>query len=177
MKMCLSATYLQLRITSPLKLIRRYVHSLPMIPRPCPNLFRIQFDAEFDYHFISAHPNKELVFNHKPTRTLIQADLIFNLPATEQFSRTDADPSTGLLTKLFTTVNNTRGQATGQRRFIWYIGSRPDRPGFNRSVAKIREWDFDRIIPCHGDVIETGGKGIFDTVMAWHLTNTTQTST
>jgi len=36
-------------------------------------------------------------------------------------------------------------------------------------VNKVSKWDFDRIIPCHGDVIESGGKGIFDKVMAWHL--------
>lgn len=127
-----------------------------------------QFDAEFDYEFVHAHPNKEIVFNHKPTRTMIQADLIFNLPGTEQFSRTGDDPSTGLLTKLFSYFNNTAGEAIGQRRFLWFI-SRRDRPGYNQSIAKINKWDFDRMIPCHGDVIETGAKGIFETVMAWHL--------
>ena len=29
--------------------------------------------------------------------------------------------------------------------------------------------NLDKIIPCHGDVIETGGKGIFDKIMQWHL--------
>lgn len=58
---------------------------------------------------------------------------------------------------------------TGHKRFLWYAMSKADRPSFNKSVAKISTWDFDRIIPCHGDVIETGGKGIYDTVMAWHL--------
>jgi hypothetical protein len=30
-------------------------------------------------------------------------------------------------------------------------------------------WDFDRIIPCHGDVIETGGKAKWDKVYDWYL--------
>lgn len=57
----------------------------------------------------------------------------------------------------------------GQRRFIWWAISSGDRTGFNKSIAKINGWDFDRIVPCHGDVIESGGKGIFQKVMKWHL--------
>lgn len=26
------------------------------------------------------------------------------------------------------------------------------------AAKKVSAWDFDRVIPCHGDVIETGGK-------------------
>ncbi|OCK82902.1 hypothetical protein K432DRAFT_380006 [Lepidopterella palustris CBS 459.81] len=128
-----------------------------------------EFDSEFEYEYVSAHPNKELVFNHKPTRTLIEADLVFNLPATEQFSKSGVSGTTGFLTKLFSALNNTSGAAMGQRRFIWYAISGKDRKGFNGSIAEIDKWDFDRIIPCHGDVIETGGKGIFHKIMAWHL--------
>jgi hypothetical protein len=36
-------------------------------------------------------------------------------------------------------------------------------------MAKIDKWDFDRIVGCHGDVIESNGKGIFRHIMAWHL--------
>lgn len=128
-----------------------------------------EFDSEFEYTYIPSHPNKELVFNHKPTRTLIEADLLFNLPATEQFSKTGESPTSGFWTKLFTSFNNTNGAATGQKRFIWYAISSGDRKGLSASVTQIDKWDFDRIIPCHGDVIETGGKGIFQKVMGWHL--------
>ncbi|EON64500.1 hypothetical protein W97_03732 [Coniosporium apollinis CBS 100218] len=128
------------------------------------------FDSEFSYEFVSAHANKELVFCHRPTRTLIEADLLFNLPATEQFSRVPgADATSGILTRLMAAVNHTRGEAMGQRRFIWWAISSGDRTGFNKSIAKINGWDFDRIVPCHGDVIESGGKGIFQKVMRWHL--------
>ena len=128
-----------------------------------------EFDAEFDYEFVSAHMNKELAFFHKPTKTLIQADLLFNLPATEQYSKSNDSPTTGCFTKLFMSLNNTQGPALGQKRFIWYAMSSSDRPGYNKSIAKINGWDFDTIIPCHGDVIESGGKGIFQKVFEWHL--------
>lgn len=127
------------------------------------------FDAEFDVEYVHAHANQEIVFNHKPSRTLIEADLIFNLPATEQMSRTGEPANTGLLTRLFTGINNTAGSAIWQKRFIWHAISSGDRTAFSTSVSKIAKWDFDRIIPCHGDVIETGGKGIYEKIMQWHL--------
>ncbi|KAB2574727.1 Glutamyl-trna amidotransferase subunit a protein [Lasiodiplodia theobromae] len=127
-----------------------------------------EFDAEFEYEYVHAHANKEIVFNHKPTKTLIQADLIFNMPATEQHSRLgDAQP--GFLTKFFSLFTNLQGEAIGHRRFLWYMASKPDRAAFNESVARINSWDFERMIPCHGDVIEKEGKTAFQKVMKWHL--------
>jgi len=128
-----------------------------------------EFDAEFDVEYFGGHMNKELVFLHKPSKTLIQADLLFNLPATEQFSKAGGDATSGILTKLFSALQNTRGTAIGQKRLLWWGVSSGNRPDFNKSVAKVDTWDFDRIIPCHGDVIETGGKGIFQKVFGWHL--------
>lgn len=127
-----------------------------------------EFDADFDYEYVHAHGNKELVFNHRKSGTLIEADLLFNLPAMEQFSKTQVDPTTGLLTKLFNALQHTRGSAIAQKRVLWY-GLASPRPAFNESMTKIHGWNFDRIIPCHGDVIETGGKGIFEKIMEWHL--------
>lgn len=126
------------------------------------------FDREFDVEYVNGHLNKELVFNHKPTKTLIQADLIFNLPAYEQFSKSGQHPETGFLNKLVAGLTSTKGTAIWQKRFIWYVAAK-DRPAVNQSVSRIARWDFNRIIPCHGDVIETGGKGIFQKMFEWHL--------
>jgi hypothetical protein len=126
-----------------------------------------EFDKEFDYEYIHSHQNKELVFLHKPSRTMIEADFIFNLPATEQYSKTGTDGTSGILTKLFGLIMNTRGNAIGQQRFLWYAAGGKDRKGFAQSVNVINRWDFDRIIPCHGDVIETGGKNVFTNVTKW----------
>jgi hypothetical protein len=128
-----------------------------------------EFDAEFDYEYVDGHMSNELVFLYKPEKTLIEADLMFNLPATEQCSKTGQPANAGFLTKLFIALNGTSGAAMGQRRLIWYGPSAKNRPSFNASMVNINKWDFDRIIPCHGDVIETGGKGIFQKIMAWHL--------
>jgi len=127
------------------------------------------FDADFEYEYVHGHASRELVFNYKPEKTLIEADLMFNLPATEQYSRAGKDGTSAILTKIFTSINTTTGSAIWQRRFIWYAASSKDRPAFNRSMARIEKWDFDRIIPTHGDVIETGGKSIFRKIFEWHL--------
>ena len=127
------------------------------------------FHKDFDVEYVGAHANRELTFLHKPDRTLIQADLIFNLPAREQYSRSTENPTQGVWTRLFIAVFNAQGHAMAQRRFLWYVASKPDRRSFAESVKRIDGWDFDRIIPCHGDVVESGAKGLFRKVMAWHL--------
>ncbi|KAE9971433.1 hypothetical protein EG327_009867 [Venturia inaequalis] len=131
-----------------------------------------EFDADFEYEYVDAHVNKEIVFNYKPDRTLIEADLLFNLPATEQYSKTPVDTNKGFLTRLFAALQGTGGKALAQQRMIWYGTSAGDRRGFAKSMQVIRAWDFDRLVPCHGDVIETGAKGIFEKIMAWHLGKT-----
>ncbi|KIV94104.1 hypothetical protein PV10_05259 [Exophiala mesophila] len=126
-----------------------------------------EFDQEFSTEFFHSHVNKELVFLHKPTKTMIEADLLFNLPATEQYSKTGLDPRSGFLTKLFVGIQNTKGNMTWQKRFLWYGASSKDRAGFTESVKRINTWDYDRIIPCHGEVIETGGKATMNTATEW----------
>ncbi|RMZ89300.1 hypothetical protein DV736_g3461, partial [Chaetothyriales sp. CBS 134916] len=32
---------------------------------------------------------------------------------------------------------------------------------------RVAKWDYDRIIPCHGEVIEAGGKKIVDELGDW----------
>lgn len=128
-----------------------------------------EFDAEFDWEYVHAHANKEIVFHHRPTRTLIEADYMFNSPSTEQFSKTGVDPTSGILTKIFGALTSTQGKALAQQRMIWWGTSAMDRSAFAKSTARIDKWDFDRLIPCHGDVIETGAKDIFRKVLRWHL--------
>ena len=128
-----------------------------------------EFDRDFEYEYVDAHPNKELVFFHKPSKTVIEADLLFNLPATEQYSKSGIDATTGIFTRLFAGVQNTKGNATWQKRLLWYAFSSSDREGFNKSVKRINSWGFENVVPCHGDTIVGGGKGIFEKVFEWHL--------
>jgi len=126
------------------------------------------FLAEFDVEFFDGHTNQEIVLLHKPTSTMIEADLIFNTPSYEQFSKTGVDANTGFFTKLFQAMFTTL-HGTSQQRFIWYFISK-DKPSFNKSIKRVNDtWQFNRIIPCHGEVIETGGKDVFKKLFAWHI--------
>lgn len=79
-----------------------------------------EFDEEFDACYVPGHANRELVFCFKREKTLVEADLLFNLPATEQYSKGGGNPHQGLLTRLMCGINGTSGGAAKwQQRFIW----------------------------------------------------------
>lgn len=128
-----------------------------------------EFDNEFDVQYIDSMDSHEIVLLHKPTRTVIEADLLFNVPATEQFSKSGQLPTSGLLTKLISPMFSTTYPATWQKRLAWYVLGAKDRASFAESLQRIHFWDFDRIIPCHGDVIESGAKDVFCTIFEWYL--------
>jgi hypothetical protein len=130
-----------------------------------------EFDADFDYEYLESHPTKEIVLFYKPDKVLLQADLFFNLPATEQYSRVpEAERApTGIPNKLWSSIQTTEGDVKWAKRFMWYVQSAKDRPSFNESIQRIDKWDFVTIIPCHGDVMEGDGKARFEKVFAWHL--------
>jgi hypothetical protein len=127
------------------------------------------FDRDFEYEYLQSHPNKELVFFYKPDKTLIEADYLFNCPPIEQYSKSEENASDGFFTRLFQSLQSTEGKAMAQKRFQWYGMSAKDRKAFDASTRRIHQWDFQRIIPCHGDVIENNAKGIFEKVFEWHL--------
>ncbi|ROT37586.1 hypothetical protein SODALDRAFT_280056 [Sodiomyces alkalinus F11] len=129
------------------------------------------FDAAFDYEFVDAHANREIAFFHRPDRTLIQADLLFNLPAHEQYSRVPEDQrsTSRLADRIFTALQTTEGDLTWVRRFHWHVASRRNRPSFNASIRRINQWDFVNIVPCHGETMLGDGKERFRNVFAWHL--------
>ncbi|KAL2023531.1 hypothetical protein VTK56DRAFT_2139 [Thermocarpiscus australiensis] len=129
------------------------------------------FDRDFEMEYVPAHPNRELVFLYKPDKVLIEADLMFNLPAEEQYSRVPEGkkPRPGLLGRFFESMQTTKGEAKGMKRFMWHAISRKDRKGFNESVQRIAQWDFETIVPCHGETIVGTGKEVFKKVFEWHL--------
>ncbi|KAF4589602.1 nuclear protein Qri2/Nse4 [Ophiocordyceps camponoti-floridani] len=129
-----------------------------------------EFDADFDFEYVDGHANLELVFFYKPDRVLIEADLMFNLPATEQYSKAPHEDRklAELADSLFQAVQSTEGDAKWMKRFNWYLASK-DRDSLNKSIQLIDSWDFTTLIPCHGDVLEGNGKEVFRKVFKWHL--------
>lgn len=129
-----------------------------------------EFDADFAYEYVDAHANKELVFYYKPEKVLIEADLMFNLPANEQYSKCPpSEKKAGFPASLFVNMQSTEGEAKGMKRFLWHVLSKGDRKGFNESIARIDAWDFETLVPCHGETIVGNAKETWGKVFEWHL--------
>ena len=100
-------------------------------------------------------PLQETVFLHRPSRTLIITDIAFNF-----------DQSNGLVTRLAAQVLGSYNTLKPSRLEKW--GSR-DKAVVESCVRQILAWDFDRVIPGHGTVVESGGKEQFRAGYEWFL--------
>jgi hypothetical protein len=111
------------------------------------------FGSEVEVLPMRAFPmTNEVVVLHRPSRTLIVSDLVFNFTKTAPW-----------LT----------------RAAMWCLCGYPgcsttllERFGMDRDIARleverIAEWDFDRLIMAHGEVIETGGKAALLEAFGW----------
>ena len=94
----------------------------------------------------------EVVLLHRPSRTLVVSDLVFNI-----------SPRAPWLTR------------AAMRCLGGYPGCRVtalERFGMRRDLARedlatIAGWDFDRVIMAHGEIIETGGKAAVLDAFRW----------
>lgn len=86
----------------------------------------------------------EMVFLHKPTKTLLVSDLVFNLQSPEGFMAPVLLRMLGTYKKL------------NVSRFIQKMVQ--DRPALQLSLQRILAWDFEGIAMSHGDIVESGGK-------------------
>lgn len=90
----------------------------------------------------------EAVFLHVPSRTLVVTDLVFHF----------TDELQGL-TRRMMQWNGALHRVGPSRIFRWFFLK--DRAAFARSLGKVREWDFDRIVMSHGTIVEQDGKRRF----------------
>lgn len=116
------------------------VDSRPVLPAPAEwqgelEVLRIDGAPKFDEH----------VFFHVPSRTLIVADFVFNFDgegtAWERF--------------FHRFVIGLKHEPNMSRVFRAFVS---DREAFRKSMVKVMEWDFDRVIVGHKEVVETAGK-------------------
>lgn len=96
----------------------------------------------------------EWVFFHRASRTLIVTDLVFHFLECPHF-----------WTRLAMRCNGAYGRLTPSRLFrALFIKSRQD---LRLSLQKVLEWDFDRLVLAHGEVLEHGGKDALRRAFAW----------
>lgn len=124
-----------------------------------------EFTDEFDCVYFSGFVNKDLCMFHKPSKTLLVADLLFNLPAHEQYSQSKSNPTAGL-SKLF---NMLSWRSTMHKRFLWYLAG-ADRASMIRDAKTVAAMDKQTIVPCHGDVVHNANQA-WNEVYSWFLTS------
>src|SRR5690606_3435162 len=101
------------------------------------------FGEEVETLLVRGMPKiNEVVCLHKESRTLIIADLLFNLA-----------PAHGLQ-RWLQKANGVYQRLSPSRMFRMFIS---DRKAFRQSLDHILAWDFDRIIVGHGANIPSGG--------------------
>jgi len=118
------------------------------------------FESEITALYFAGFQNKDVVFLHHPTRTLITADLIFNLPGKEAYSKSKSSSKVPIFGSFepFGKIH---------KHFLWGTGT--DKVAMARDATTVAGWDFDRIIMCHGDVIETGGNKAWREAYTWYI--------
>lgn len=103
------------------------------------------FENDIKHCYFSGFRNKDVAFLHVASKSLIEADLLLNLPAKEQYSKCSSwIPQATLKPNSWAHLKVLQGLAI-------------DIEAMKRDARKVASWDFERIIPCHGDVIERDG--------------------
>ncbi|KAI0765231.1 hypothetical protein C8Q74DRAFT_1287071 [Fomes fomentarius] len=118
------------------------------------------FEDEIEACYFSGYANKDTAFFHKASKTVVAADLLFNIPAREQFSKSKESARSLLF-------NAMHPRGWQQRAFVW--SKEENKEALRREAQTVYSWDFDRYIPCHGDVIETGAKAAWASAFARYL--------
>lgn len=99
----------------------------------------------------------EVVFFHRPSRTLIGTDLAFNV-----------GPSSPFATRLFVRLAGTYGSLAPT--LLERLAVR-DRAAFRRSLERLLAWPFERVVVAHGEVCEQGGREQLIRGYRWLLGN------
>lgn len=118
------------------------------------------FEQDITACYFSGFSKKDVAWLHTASQSLIVAELIINLPAIEQYSKSRSNCRVPFISK-FSPKDNFH------KNFVWHEGK--DKEAMRKDAKTVAAWDFQKIIPCHGDVIETDANGVWKTVYSKYL--------
>jgi hypothetical protein len=96
---------------------------------------------------------EEFAFLHRPSRTLLLTDVAFNIHDSPSWLTRNYLKWCGAYERLAPT---------------WLLKSWvKDRASLKAWRDRVLTWDFDRVVPCHGQVLERGGKEAMRDAFAW----------
>jgi len=111
------------------------------------------WESDLETTFLDGTMLNETVFFHRPSRSLIVADVIENF-------ETSAHWPTRAYLKLGG-IHRKPGLSLPLRLVF------RDKKRARRSIDEVLAWDFDRIVLAHGDVIESGGRDVLRDAYTW----------
>ncbi|TVQ94667.1 MAG: DUF4336 domain-containing protein [Deltaproteobacteria bacterium] len=104
--------------------------------------------------FLHGSPkSQETAFLHRPTRTLILTDALFNLRRVR-----------GFLSPLMFRLTGSIGAPVQSR--LWR-STVQDKGAMGRSIAALLEEDFERIVMAHGEVVPSDGPAVLRSAASW----------
>ncbi len=109
--------------------------------------------SEIEMLYLDGLRLDEFVFFHHTSKTLILTDLLFNLQAKD------------LPTRLMLYAEGVHGKL-GCTRLVSQLMVQ-DRKRFQNTCQQILAWDFERIVMCHGETVDTQARQAFAQAMAW----------
>ncbi|MBI4705176.1 MAG: DUF4336 domain-containing protein [Deltaproteobacteria bacterium] len=113
-----------------------------------------EWEGDFEQVIFAGAPRlSEVVFYHRPSRSLLLADLAWHLAARG-----------GLLGRAALGLSMRLRRFGPPKQVRWLFS---DRAAAQRSLKRVLAWDFDRVIVCHGAVLETGGKQALARAYDW----------
>ncbi len=115
-----------------------------------------EWEEDFELTMVQGSPQmNEVVFFHKPTKTLIVTDLIFNIHEVAN-----------LRTKfLFWFVGAWKKPAQSK---LWRMITK-DRKAAGASMKQLLQMDFSRVVMAHGKILEENAKEQFAQAVSWML--------
>ncbi|UZJ57348.1 hypothetical protein CBS101457_006668 [Exobasidium rhododendri] len=142
------------------------------------------FEDEISAQYFPTFGNKDLVFLHKESKSLLVVDILFNLPPKEQYQNAPSKKPTSWIPFMGHLAPSLSPMTSFHKTFLWAQGAGADFPSnsgktgtsaqerrsrFAKDAEVVAGWNFDRIIPSHGDSIEVDAKKNWLTAFSKYL--------
>lgn len=134
--------------------LQRKLPGVPLTPLPARGALDPSLGDELEVLHIEGAPYMdEHVFLHRPSRTALVTDLLFNVRRSESF-----------VTRFVLRLMGTLGK-TAQSR-MWRLLVR-DREAAATSASHLLDWDFRRLVMAHGDLLEDSAHARATAALGW----------
>jgi hypothetical protein len=112
------------------------------------------YAAVFSQQLMRGMPKlDEFIFLHRPSRTLLVTDLAFNIRESPSW-----------LTRTYLKLCRTYGKLAPTLLLRSMV---KDKAALRASLDTVLGWDFERVVVCHGEVLERGGREALRDGFAW----------